>query len=180
MITIPMSLYTFLAFYFPMPFFLIVPVFRSDECRIIQVGMNYSIIKYQITINEIVFLFVNWLELAYLYYTWMKLKRVKQDQLNIKNEIQLITIWWIGFSFIYFIFVLLPDMDQSNYEAQQFIIIAGMVGIQARNIFTFLTQTLLTLHQVYSKKQVEYGNDFLRGKLKLLDLNIIMNHQLTF
>jgi len=116
----PLALYTFLAYYYPMPFFIIVPIFRSNDCRYMQLRDGHDIVKYQITINNILFLFVNWLELAYLYYTWLKLKRLKEDQLNIKNEIKYITFWWILFSFLYFFVSLVPKFEVSETQPENF------------------------------------------------------------
>jgi len=55
-----------------------------------------------------------------------------------------------------------------------------MVGILFRNLAAFLTQTLMTLHQVYFKKRIDYNNEFFKGKLTVLNIDVIMNHQLTF
>ncbi len=85
-----------------------------------QLRDGHDIVKYQITINNILFLFVNWLELAYLYYTWLKLKRLKEDQLNIKNEIKYITFWWILFSFLYFFVSLVPKFEVSETQPENF------------------------------------------------------------
>lgn len=57
---------------------------------------------------------------------------------------------------------------------------AGCLGILLRNLAAFLTQTLMTLHQVYFKKKIDYSNDFLKGKITVLNIDVIMSHQLTF
>ena len=77
LITFPMIIYSLLAYFYPSPFFNLVPVFRADDCRLVQYDEEIDIFKYEKTINYIVFLFVNWLELAYLYFTWLKLKGVR-------------------------------------------------------------------------------------------------------
>lgn len=62
--------------------------------------------------NQVVFEVVNWAELVYLYYTTRRCMMLKQDQLNIKNELIITTLSWIGFSIIYFssnIFIIKND-----------------------------------------------------------------------
>ena len=106
--------------------------------------------------------------------------------MNIKNEIKLITFWWILFSFIYFLFVLVPktmfsdEAPDNFFKSENFIILASLVGILLRNLAAFLTQSMMTLYQVYSKGKFEYSNEFLRGKQKVLDIDVIMSYQLTF
>lgn len=55
------------------------------------------------------------------------------------------------------------------------------IGILLRNLFTFYATTLITLYAIQFKKQVEYGSDQrLNTKLNILNLDIIMKHQLPF
>lgn len=55
--------------------------------------------------NQVSFVFINWLEIIFLIIYWLRLRKVKQDQLNIKHEFKTITATWTTFSMIYFILV---------------------------------------------------------------------------
>jgi len=86
------------------PLFMLMPIYRSDQCHYVQLyGNDDTLPKYQVTTNQIMFYLVNWMELAYIYYVWKQLKKINQDQLNIKNELMLITWSWIIFSLFYFV-----------------------------------------------------------------------------
>ena len=71
--------------------------------------------RYQLTINDISFVFINWLEVVYLFTVWNGLKRIEQDQLNIKNELKVTTNCWIAFSLLYFtINIMFNNLDNSD------------------------------------------------------------------
>ena len=65
-------LYGVIVILFLDPMFMFMPIYRSDECHylMIQQQGTQTISKYRLTTNEMVFLFVNWLELAYMYKVW--------------------------------------------------------------------------------------------------------------
>jgi hypothetical protein len=63
-----------------------MPVYRSDECQVVILkkmyergDYTYSITYIRLVINQIVFEFCNWLELAYLYYVTKKLTAINND-----------------------------------------------------------------------------------------------------
>lgn len=53
--------------------------------------------------NQIIFQFVNLAELWTLYIVWREMVKTQHNQMNIKYEIRLITIAWLGGSFIYLV-----------------------------------------------------------------------------
>lgn len=108
------------------------------------------------------------------------MQKVKQDQLNIKIEIQLATICWIFFSFIYF-FSNLGLEAITNSTGTMILRWLIFFGIIARNVGTFFAITLFTVYSVKSKDQIDYGGDQrINNKLNVLNLNIIMTHNLPF
>lgn len=55
--------------------------------------------------NQVAFVVVNWIEIVVIIIYWLKLRKVKRDQLNIKSEYKKITLGWTIFSMLYFIVV---------------------------------------------------------------------------
>ena len=112
--------------------------------------------------NQFVFLFVNWLELAYMYSVWRRLQNINQNQLNIKNELLLSTISWILFSLVYFsVNCSYLNSDPSTNRDYEIEVIRYIVlmGIILRNLCTLYATTLFTLHAVKFKEQQEYNLD---------------------
>ena len=113
-------LYGILAFVYPDPFFFFMPILRADSCfyRIIELNdrgkdQQGALYKWYMTLNEIIFVIVNWLEIAYLYRTHRKLRKVEHNQLNIKKEMTIAMIMWGSFSVIYFfLFVIGNDFEK--------------------------------------------------------------------
>ena len=62
------------------------------------------------SLNQIMFIIVNYIEVVYLYITWRRLKQVDYDQLNIKNEFKAIVSCWIVFSVSYFFVVIVGQI----------------------------------------------------------------------
>lgn len=87
------------------PVFTFIPIFHSSECLEIQSrnGNHENHLEYwKLTTNQASFVIVNYLELYYIVHCWMKLRKIKKDMLNIKNEFLLITLGWTVLSIIYF------------------------------------------------------------------------------
>lgn len=165
--------------------FMLMPIYRSDECRALilkkmnnQGQSDFSITYRSILINQLVFEFCNWVELAYLYFIYKKLTMVKEDQLNIKQELKIATICWIAFSLGYFLTNLINNNIGGDITELRWVI---LFGILARNLFTFYATCLFTLHTAITKKDVEYGSDRkFNLRLNVLNLDIIMTHQMPF
>lgn len=84
-------------------FFNFMPIFRCDDCRMIQVeDKNQSIYLWELNLNQLVFILVNWFELAYMYFLYRKLKAKRQTQLNIFVEVIVAAYAWIFCSIFYF------------------------------------------------------------------------------
>jgi uncharacterized membrane protein len=135
--------------------FMLMPIYRSDECNYI---INYESVngikKYKLTTNQVIFEVVNWAELVFLYFTTRRCMLLKQDQLNIKNELIITTLSWIGFSILYFACNIMINQSEGNSLR-----ILVFSGILLRNLFTFYATTLMTLYAIKFKEQVEYGSD---------------------
>ena len=116
-----------------------------------------------------------------MYYTWRKLTKVNQDQLNIKSELKYSTVTWVGFSVVYFSVNLIT---QSKKDDPSFTDIARYViffGIVARNLFTFYATTLFTLYSLTYKDQTDYNLDArFNTKLNILNLDVIMTHKMPY
>lgn len=167
--------------FFPSYLFFLMPVYRCDSCygMMLKDYPDYHVTNGKHILNQVMFLFVNWLEVIYLYRITKMLYSVNQDQLNIKKEVLFATISWIFFSVLYFLCNLGLAFDDGN-KTQQFRW-AIMFGILARNLCTFWAMTLFTLWDVKFKEQIDYGGDQrINNKLNVLNLNIIMTHQLPF
>jgi len=87
------------------PMFMFMHIYRRQKRHYLTIVQDDDIVieKFRLTTNEMVFLIVNWIELAYMYYVWKQLSKINQDQLNIKNELLLTTVSWIIFSTLYFV-----------------------------------------------------------------------------
>lgn len=126
------------------------------------------------------FEFCNWLELAYLYFITKKMTLLYHDQLNIKQELKVATLCWIGFSILYFLinlFIQKQSDDTVKMKLRYFI----LLGILLRNVCTFYAMTLYTLYTVMFKRNVDYAVDKRQNlRLNILTLDIIMTHQMPF
>ena len=138
-----------------------MPVFRCDDCRYIQIHLRSQIVYlWELNTNQLMFIIVNWVELAYLYYIYRKLKARRQTQLNIFIEVYFAAILWMFFSVFYFGCVIFSqysknDKDGKDDESLQTTLrIMGTVGIQLRNLLTFWTTTLFTLHHAYFRSDI--------------------------
>ena len=65
---------------------MIMPIYRSDFCLYLAIEFNHAAEhavtdyqKYRITVGQTIFLFINWLEIAYLYLLYKELTKVKHD-----------------------------------------------------------------------------------------------------
>ena len=118
-ICLPFTVFGILVVVFPQ-LIMLMPIFRPNECLMVKIDNDYGVTLAQLNVNTYVFIIVNWLEVIYLYYIWKKLKRVEQDQLNIKNEFGWITTCWIVFSIIYFLSVtVLPLLIAAEMDKEQ-------------------------------------------------------------
>jgi len=65
----------------PNPFYIIIPNFRSDTCFKYMMHNNdgKKLQKWQLTANEFVYIIVNFFEIFYLYYKWMKLNNIVKN-----------------------------------------------------------------------------------------------------
>ena len=79
------------------------PKRRVDRCTILQYTIQNSMEKWQLTNNNVFWGLINWLENVVIYQVWRKLKRINQNQLNIKNEFFIIVVTWTVFTVIAFV-----------------------------------------------------------------------------
>lgn len=130
----------------PDPLFTFIPIFHSYKCLREQSEGSDYLEFWKLTTNQVAFVLINYLELLFIVLTWMKLRKVKKDQLNIKNEFEMITFGWTAFSIFYFISVQVGNNieDKASVKVAQ---ILGIVCIQLRNLVAFLAQTCQTLKQ---------------------------------
>ena len=136
------------------------------------------------TINKMIFVLVNWVELSYLYKKYRDLRSLARrdklkNQLNIYTEMLVSTCFWGFTSFVYFISQLNSEgVDQSS--ADQFRL-AVFIGIQARNMMTFLATTLPALFQSKFEREGQFNNDKkVVTKISILSLDVIMTHSMPF
>ena len=107
------TFWAFLALVFLDPFVMLVPSFDSIHCSydIIMTNMrthnfDFAYQKWQITTNKIVLITVNFIEIAYMYYIWVWMKKIKSNQFNIKNELVFTIVCWILMQLLYLIITL--------------------------------------------------------------------------
>ena len=181
-----LAAYGYVCYYFSI-MFNFMPVFRCDDCRILQVTRedDQSIYLWELNVNQLVFIIVNWVELAYLYVIYRKLKTRRQTQLNIFIEVYFAAILWMSFSVFYFVMNIVglyhTDSDDDGGRKKDFYQLLGTFGIQLRNLFTFWTTTLFTLHHAYYRNDIQYEQDTrIYSKLSSLNLEVIMTHTLPF
>jgi hypothetical protein len=125
-------------------------------------------------------LFINWLELVYMYSVWRQLKKVNQDQLNIKNEVGLCTISWIVFSVVYFA-VSQASKASDSPELVKIMRYLVLFGILLRNLCTFGATTLFSLYAVKFKEEAQYYSDErITKNFGILNLDVVMTHRMPF
>ena len=116
---------------------------------------------------------------------YRKLKTRRQTQLNIFIEVYFAAILWMSFSVFYFVMNIVglyhTDSDDDGGRKKDFYQLLGTFGIQLRNLFTFWTTTLFTLHHAYYRNDIQYEQDTrIYSKLSSLNLEVIMTHTLPF
>jgi hypothetical protein len=87
--------------------FNIMPIYRCDDCRMKQIEEGHTVYLWELNLNQMMFVIINWIELAYLYYVYRKLKAGRSTQLNIFIEVYIATYSWVFCSMFYFITVVL-------------------------------------------------------------------------
>jgi hypothetical protein len=137
-----------------------MPIYRCLDCRKLQVDSpaHKDIFLWELNLNQIIFVFINWVELAVLYFVYRGLKAQKQTPFNIKWEVFVAILSWVTGSlfYLYMNTPLVFDPTGTGNDYSRF----GNFGIQMRNILTFFATTLFTLYSVYSgKTQVENFQD---------------------
>ena len=135
------------------------------------------IIKWEKTTNSIIYLIVNFLELTYLYLTWLKMSGKINNQLNIRDELKIATLSWSICSYIYIMFALIDDMSATKHTVFFFI---PFVAILLRNISTFLATTFWTLWLVNKRNTSYYKDERINLKSNALNLEVLMTHSLPF
>jgi len=138
--------------------FTYMPIYRCLDCRKLQVDSHKAIFLWELNLNQIIFVFINWVELAVLYFVYRGLKAQKQTPFNIKWEVFVAILSWVTGSlfYLYMNTPLVFDPTGTGNDYSRF----GNFGIQMRNILTFFATTLFTLYSVYSgKTQVENFQD---------------------
>lgn len=170
------------------PFFSIMPILSADSCFYIIAGRMEEgghLSEIQLHMNQLVFLILNWVELFYLYWTWRKLKKQFNQQLDIKREMLCAVFSWIGMSACYLL-VALYKAKLFSIKHAPFLIRTELplIGILLRNLGTFWAQTLFTIAQLRKDKEDEnyqyHTNDNLVSNLSLMNLDVVMTHKITF
>lgn len=117
-----------------------------------------------------------------MYQVWRQLKKVNQDQLNIKDEVGLCTISWIAFSGVYFAVnqATHNNLDGSpDFEALMRYLV--LFGILLRNLCTFGATTLFSLYAVNFKEEAQYYSDWrITKNFGILNLDVVMTHRMPF
>ena len=82
-------------------------------------------------------------------------------------------------SIFYYIMILVQFSKEDQNNSQY--ITLGTLGIQMRNLLTFLATTTFTLYNLYFRDEMQYTQDNrISSKLMILNLEVIMTHQLPF
>mmetsp|Transcript_1993 Transcript_1993/g.3512 ORF Transcript_1993/g.3512 Transcript_1993/m.3512 type:complete len:147 (+) Transcript_1993:753-1193(+) len=142
-----------------------MPIFRSVECfRFFRQRHDeglapdskekFVLEKDMLIANQLTFLFINYLELAYMYYIWRRLKKVKENKMNIRKELQVSTFSWIFFSVIYFVSIIFKSLAKggsSDGDSSASLYI-GLLGILCRDLFAFMGTTCFTIRDLWFKE----------------------------
>ena len=101
----------------------------------------------EVSMNIYVFLIFNWLELAYLYYIWSKLKVYYSlnNRMNIKFEMVIVVFCWVGMTLSFLLFSLMRN-DFDDKEDLSYWDYSPFIVIILRDLCCFYAQTLITVY----------------------------------
>ena len=145
------SIYGVMVYFMTDPFIMMLPTLGGESCFAMMVqsgGQNFILPKYYISSHELVYMFVNWIELAYLYSQWRRLQKLEQNQLNIKMEFIVAVVAWIIFSNFYILAALITEKAQDSVDMDGKIYFSDYlsnIGLLLRNLTVFYATTLQTI-----------------------------------
>ena len=130
--------------------------------------------------NQIMFVVLNWLEIAGLSLLFWKIRNIP-NELNIKKEVQSVLIFWSTFSVLYFIFQLIwSKLDEiDNKDLRETLAILIFAAIQLRNLSALFATTLFSLYTLHIHPEKAYPKT-IEGKLEALDFDTMLTSPISF
>eukprot|EP00347_Sterkiella_histriomuscorum_P018536 403345140 len=125
--------------------YMLIPVYETQQClsyyrsdfiqNQIHITMGPVTLCVVKTINNCVFVLINWLQTLSLILLFFRLRNIK-DELNIRIELRAILFVWILFSLLYFTTLQIEQAFDNEYS--KYVI---FVAIQFRNALTYMIST---------------------------------------
>ena len=102
--------------------------------------------KWLLTSQKVIFIFVNYLEIVGIYFTYKGLTKTEQNKMNIMREMMWVSITWTGFSLAYFFINQFLGGEgrrtENNAATISTLKVLVLICILGRNLGVFAAQTV--------------------------------------